>query len=525
MENTALYSRAIEDHNFSVLLGQGVYVDGITSGTFTTYSNLPVDNRHDASFGFPTTLENREGSTYDGIQHKVTSLFSRLTYDYKEKYLFTGIVRRDGSSRFGANNKFGVFPSFSAGWVASKEDFWPENDVVSNLKIRGGYGITGSDAIGDFKYLALIGGGRNYAFGYPESIAIGYSPDAPDNPDLKWEETIQTNIGFEARVHNDFTVSFDYFIKETEGILQNVDIPGYVGASGSPAGNVADMKNTGLEFELGYRKDFGDFNFRANGNISYIDNEVQYVGENKDFISGGAGFQSMGNVTRIQVGHSINSFYGFKTNGIFQNMSDVNSYVGSNGTPIQPDAVPGDFRWVDVDGDGVITDDDRTFLGTPLPKLTFGLTLNLDYKNFDLLVFTQGATGNKIFQGLRRLDVANANHQSSALSRWTGEGTSNDYPRLSDTDPNGNFGRFSDFYLEDGDYLRLKTLQVGYTLPEDLITKFGLQKLRLYVTGENLVTLTDYTGFDPEIGGNVLGIDKGFYPQARSFMLGLNVQF
>lgn len=525
LENTAIYSKEIDEHNFSVLLGQGVYIDDISSGVNVVHQNLPVNTREEASFGFALDPDDIDGGTWNAVEHRVTSLFSRLTYNYGEKYLFTGIIRRDGSSRFGANNKFGVFPSFSAGWVASKEAFWPENDAVNLFKLRGGYGVTGSDAIGNFKYLALISGGRNYTFGETGVINIGYSPDAPDNPDLKWEETTQTNIGFEAKLFNDFDVTFDYYIKETTGILQNVDIPGYMGASGSPAGNVADMKNTGIELELGYKRKFGEFNFRANGNVSYLKNEVTYVGENKSFIGGGAGFQSMGEVTRTQVGESVNAFYGFQTNGIFQNMNDVTSYVNTSGTPIQPNAVPGDFRWTDIDGDGAITDDDRTFLGTPLPKYTFGLTLNLDFKGFDLMVFTQGVAGNKIFQGLRRLDVANANHQTSVLSRWTGEGTSNDYPRLTNSDPNGNFGKFSNFYLENGDYLRFKTIQIGYTLPTSAIDKMGAQKLRLYVTGENLLTLTDYTGFDPEIGGNVMGIDKGYYPQARSFMLGLNLQF
>ncbi len=525
LENTAIYSKDVDEHSFSVLLGQGVYIDDISSGVNVVHQNLPVNNREDASFNFALDPEDIDGGTWNGVEHRVTSLFSRLTYNYGEKYLFTGIVRRDGSSRFGSNNKFGIFPSFSAGWVASKEDFWPENDIISSFKLRGGYGVTGSDAIGNFKYLALISGGRNYTFGDPGTINIGYSPDAPDNPDLKWEETTQTNIGFEARLIDNLDVTFDYYIKETAGILQYVDIPGYVGASGSPAGNVADMKNTGLELELGYRKTFGEFNFKANGNISYLKNEVTYVGENKSFIGGGAGFQSMGEVTRTQVGQSVNAFYGYKTNGIFQNMNDVYSYVNDAGTPIQPNAVPGDFRWTDVDGDGTITDDDRTFLGTPLPKYTFGLTLNLDYKGFDFMLFTQGVAGNKIFQGLRRLDVANANHQTSVLSRWTGEGTSNDYPRLSNSDPNGNFGKFSDFYLENGDFLRFKTVQFGYTLPTSAVEKMGAQKLRLYVTGENVFTLTNYTGFDPEIGGNVMGIDKGYYPQARSFMFGVNLQF
>lgn len=233
----------------------------------------------------------------------------------------------------------------------------------------------------------------------------------------------------------------------------------------------------------------------------------------------------MGDVTRTQVGQAYNSFYGYQTNGIFQNAADVASYTNSTGQPIQPDAVPGDFRWTDTNGDGTISDDDKTFLGSPIPKYTFGLTLNFDYKGFDLMIFTQGVSGNKIFQGLRRLDIPTANYQTVALSRWTGPGTSNTFPRLSNDDPNENFGKFSDFYLEKGDFLRLKTLQIGYTLPSKVMSKIGAQKLRLYVTGENLFTITEYTGYDPEIGGNVLGIDKGYYPQARSFMFGVNLQF
>ncbi len=526
LENTANYSQELGEHSFSVLLGQAVYVDNDASTMYAVHQNLPVNSRGDASFNFPGEPDDIDGSTWDAVEHRVTSLFSRLTYDYGEKYLFTGIIRRDGSSRFGANNKYGIFPSFSAGWVPSKENFWPVNDIINTFKLRGGYGVTGSDAIGDFRYLALVGGNRNYTFGNPGTINIGYSPDAPDNPDLKWEETTQSNIGFETRLFYNLDVTFDYYIKETAGILQDVDIPGYMGATGRPSGNVMDMKNTGLELELGYRKSFGEFNFRASGNVSYLENEVTFIGENKQFITdNAAGFQSMGNVTRSQPGQSVNAFYGFKTNGIFQNINEVNSYVNTEGTPIQPNAVPGDFKWTDIDGDGTITDDDRTFLGTPLPKYTFGLTINLEYKRFDLLLFTQGAAGNKIFQGLRRLDLSNVNHQTSVLSRWTGEGTSNDYPRLSNNDDNGNFGKFSDFYLEKGDYLRFKQVQIGYTLPNEAISKIGAQKLRLFITGENLLTLTDYTGFDPEIGGNVMGIDKGYYPQARSFMFGLNLQF
>ena len=343
---------------------------------------------------------------------------------------------------------------------------------------------------------------------------------------MKWEETSQFNVGFDAKLFNDLNLTVEYYNKKTIGILQYVELPGYVGATGSPLGNVADMENKGIEVELGYRKKMGEFNFSANGNVSYLKNEVTFLGQGKEFITNGvAGFQSMGEITRTQVGQSYNSFYGFKTAGIFQTQDEINAYTNAAGGLIQPNARPGDFRWTDTNGDGAITNDDKQFLGSPLPKFTFGLTLNLEYKGFDLMAFAQGATGNHIFQGIRRLDILNANYQTEALSRWTGPGTSTTYPRLTNNDTNGNFGNSSDFYLEKGDYIRLKVVQLGYTLPTSFVNKVGAQKVRFYVTGENLLTLTKYTGFDPEIGGNILGIDRGYYPQARTFMFGANVQF
>ena len=527
IENTASYTKTLGSHDFTLLLGQGVYIDNNTRGSYVAHTNLPVNDYTQASFNFPLPTAQRVGASYTAQEHRVTSLFSRLNYSYNEKYLFTGIIRRDGSSNFGPNNKFGIFPSFSAGWVVSKEGFWKENKIVNSLKFRGGYGVTGNDAIAPNGYLALIDGGRNYTFGSSGStISSGNSPSAPSNPDLKWEQTSQVNIGFDAKLFTDLNLTVEYYNKKTTGILQYVDLPGYVGATGSPLGNVADMQNKGVEVELGYRKKIGEFNISANGNVSYLKNEVTYLGQGKEFITSGvAGFQSMGEITRTQVGQAYNSFYGFKTAGIFQTQDEVNAYKNASGGLIQPNARPGDFRWTDTNGDGVITNDDKQFLGSPLPKFTFGFTLNLEYKGFDLTAFAQGATGNKIFQGIRRLDILNANYQTEALSRWTGPGTSNSYPRLTNNDTNGNFGNSSDFYLENGDYLRLKLVQLGYTLPTSLVNKVGAQKVRFYVTGENLLTLTKYTGFDPEIGGNILGIDRGYYPQARTFMFGANVQF
>ncbi|MFT3749650.1 MAG: TonB-dependent receptor [Agriterribacter sp.] len=526
IENTITYTKHLGEHNFTVLLGQGSYVESIGGGSSLTLFNLPISSYKDASFSFDIPQANRNSGSYDAIQHKLTSLFGRVNYGYKDKYLFTGILRRDGSSRFGLNNKFGIFPSFSAGWVIDKEDFWQANDIISSLKIRGGYGVVGNDAIGDFGYLSTVVGGYNYSVGNSGAITTGYAPRTLDNPNLRWEQTSQANIGVEAQLFNTLSLTVDVYKKKTTGILRPITIPGYVGVSNLPSGNVADMENSGIEVELGYRKKFGDFNFSAFGNVAYLKNEVTYVAADADFISGEAGFQSMGNVTRIQVGQSYNAFYGYKTAGIFQNDAQINDYKTSSGIPIQPDARPGDFRWVDMNNDGQINEDDKTFLGSNIPKYTFGLTVNLDYKGFDFMAFAQGAAGNKIFQGLRRLDIGNGNYPTIAMSRWTGEGTSDKYPRLVSNDPNGNFGKMSDFYLEKGDYLRLKIVQIGYSLPNNpFFTKIGLSRLRVYITAENLLTLTNYTGYDPEVGGGVFGIDKGQYPQARSFIGGIQVQF
>jgi TonB-linked SusC/RagA family outer membrane protein len=527
VENTVTYDKQIGDHKFTILAGQGTYVENIGANVGMTFYNLPINSYKDASFRFDVGLANRDGYAGDFIEHKIYSLFSRLNYSYADKYLFTGIIRRDGSTRFGPNKKYGYFPSFSAGWNVDKEAFWNGNDIVNSLKIRGGYGVVGNDQSGDFQYLSRVVGGYNYSVGTSGTVTTGYAPETLDNPNLAWEETASADVGFDARVFGKFNVGFDWFNKKTTGILRQVAIPGYVGVSSNPWDNVADMKNTGVELEVGYRTNIGKLNLAVNANGSYIKNTVTYVAADTNFIGGGAAFQSMGTIARIQVGQSYNSFFGYQRMGVFQNQQQINDYKNKNGGLIQPNARPGDFQWADLNGDGMITtgDLDKTFLGSNLPKYTFGLTVNLSYGGFDLMAFAQGVAGNKIFQGLRRLDILTSNYSTRALSRWTGEGTSNDFPRLSDSDPNGNFSNMSDFYLEKGDYLRLKVLQLGYTLPNSLFSKIGASRVRIYVTAENLLTLTKYTGYDPEVGGGVFGVDYGQYPQARSIIGGLQLSF
>ena len=525
LENTISYQYSLQDHNFMALIGQGAYYDNRARGINVTYFDIPVNNFDDASLNYTIPADQKNSSGYENVGHTVSSLFARLNYNYKEKYLVEGLIRRDGSSRFGSNNKYGVFPSFSLGWVVSKEDFLMDNPNISMLKIRGGYGVVGNDNIGDFAYLSTIGGGRNYTIGLTDIYTVGNSPNAPSNPDLRWEQTSQANIGLEMSFLTNFTLTFDWFNKVTTGILQNPRIPGYVGAIGNPAANVADMKNTGVELELGYKNRLGAVNFSVNGNASYLRNEVTDIGAGVSFLNG-AGFQaSTYNITRTMVGQPFNSFYGFRTMGIFQNQAEIEAYKNSEGGMIQPNARPGDFKWADLDENGVIDANDRTFIGDPTPNWTFGFTVNLEWNNFDALIFGQGVAGNKVFQGLRRLDINNANYSTRALGRWTGEGSSNDFPRLTDADANNNFTNPSEFYLEDGSYFRLKTVQIGYSLPRTLSNRIGLQKIRLYAMAENLMTFTKYTGFDPEIGGGIMSIDRGIYPQARSYMFGLNVAF
>lgn len=526
VENTLSYTKQLNEHEFQILLGQGAYRDNWTNGINVTYRDIPATDFDGASLNYNVPTDQVTAGGYEGAEHRVSSLFARLNYNYNDRYLFTGVFRRDGSSRFGSNNKYGFFPSVSVGWVISQEEFFPSNSVVEFLKLRGGYGIVGNDAIGDFAYLSTVGGGRNYAFGTDGSYYNGVSPNAPSNPDLKWEETSQLNIGFEAYLFRDISLTFDWYKKETSDILMNPRIPAYVGAISNPAANVATMENRGVELELGYRKTIGEWYISVNANGSYLENEVTFLGNGVDFLSGGQTFHTSNYpITRTAVGQPINSFYGFRRLGIFQTQGDIEAYTNAEGQLIQPNARPGDFIWADLDGDGAITENDRTFIGDPTPTYTYGLTVNAAYKGFDVLIFGQGAAGNMIFQGLRRLDVSNANYQTRALDRWTGPGTSNDFPRLVDGDPNSNFTNPSDFYLEKGDYFRIKTMQIGYTLPQPTVQQIGIDRVRIYVMAENLLTFTQYTGYDPEIGGGVFSIDRGIYPQARSLMMGLDLNF
>ncbi|TCD00343.1 SusC/RagA family TonB-linked outer membrane protein [Pedobacter psychroterrae] len=537
LENTLSYNHVYNKHNITLLVGHGEYKDNNARGTTVTYSNIPATRFNEASFRFPTLPANRTSEGRDGTDHRINSLFSRIQYNYDEKYLFTALIRRDGSSRFGANNQYGFFPSASVGWVPTLESFFPENSVVNFLKIRASYGVTGNDGIGDFAFVPLVdaGGQRNYTFGTSnvESIVLGYSPAAPANPDLKWEETSQLDIGFDATLLQNLSLTVDVYNKKTKGILQNPPIPGYAGY-GSFAQNIADIENKGLEFELGYRKKFGELDFGLNGNVSFYKNKVTKLIAGTTFLNdNNATFQTLGDITRTGLDRAYNQFFGYETLGIFQSQAEVDAHLGADGvTKLQPNSKPGDLKYANLQEDNTINGDDRTYLGNPNPTMSYGLTLNLGYKNFDLTAFGSGAGGNKIFQGLRRLDIATSNYQEKYLDAWTPTNTAAKLPRLSEGEATNNYTRFTSLYLEDGDYFRLRTLQLGYSFPTSIMNKVKIKKLRVYVLAENLFTSTKYSGYDPELGvsadsggGAVYSVDRGVYPQARTFLFGLNVGF
>ena len=397
-----------------------------------------------------------------------------------------------------------------------------QRDWLSNLKLRASWGKNGIDNIPDFRFSTqtTTGGNNNYYYGKQAAMVYGSKSDHLANEDLRWEESEQTDLGLDfGFFNNQLTFSVDYYVKKTNGMIIQTPIPSYVGEE-KPYANVGDMKNSGWEFELGYKWHISDANFSVKGNAAYLKNELKNLGNDTGFLNYGISQFSDGG-TRAENGQPFPFFYGYKTNGIFQNIAEVNAYTNANGGLIQPEAQPGDFRFVDMDGDGQITSDDRTNIGNGVPTWTFGLTFNAEWKGFDLGVFFQGVSGADVFDATYRQDIESANYPTWVLQRWTGEGTSNTVPTLG----NSKNWVVSDMYIQDGSYLRLKNLTLGYTLPRMLTQKIGINRLRIYGRAENLITWTKYWGFDPEIGSSVtsMGVDYGVYPQARTYTIGLNV--
>ena len=528
IENTLTYDKTFGKHTIGVVLGQSAlkYKGDQLGGSRWNLVN-PLKPSIDYATG-NVVDGTAQFSVYGApfVEHTMASMFGRLSYNYDERYMVQATVRRDGSSRFGPNNKYGIFPSFSAGWNVMNEAFMEgTRDWLSNLKIRFSWGKNGNDNIADFGYTSLTAMGNNVLFGKDAIKWNGSKASRLSNPDLKWEESEQTDIGIDLGFFNGaLTASIDYYIKKTNGMIIEMPIPSYVGET-KPLGNVGDMENKGVEFELGYKWNIADAHFSVKGNATYLKNTLKNLGNDTGYIDLD-GIQGLsGGGTRGSNGQPFPYFFGYKTAGVFQNVAEVQAYTNKDGGLIMPDAVPGDVRFVDVNGDGQITADDRTNIGNGTPDWTYGLNLNADWKGFDFNIFFQGVAGNEVFDGTFRSDVTSGNYPSWMLGRWTGEGTSNKYPRLALGDDTN--WQVSDLYVCDGSYFRLKNITLGYTLPQNLTRKVCIERLRVYVQAENLATWTKYWGFDPEIssGATSLGVDRGIYPQARTFTIGANISF
>ena len=537
IENTLSYDKTIGKHSFNVLLGQSATKfkgDELGGGRWDLVN--PSKPSINYATGDIVYSEDADGkitgasahfNVYGGpyTEHRLSSMFARVGYDFDERYMLQATVRRDGSSRFGSNNKYGVFPSFSLGWNIMNENFMESTRKwLSNMKLRVSWGKNGNDNIGDFLYTTLTSMGSNYYFGTNSNLTIGSKANRLANPDLKWEESEQTDIGLDLAFFNSaLTFTADYYIKKTNGMIIEMPIPSYVGES-KPYGNVGDMENSGVEFELGYRGHVGDFSYSVKANASYLHNVLKNLGNDTGFLNYGINQFSDGG-TRAENGLPFPFFYGYKTAGVFQNTAEVQSYLNSDGNMIQPDAVPGDLRFVDVNNDGKITSDDRTNIGNGTPDWTFGLNLGAEWKGFDFNLFLQGVSGVDVFDATYRQDMVSGNYPNWMLGRWTGEGTSDRVPRLALGDSKNWV--CSDIYVQDGSYLRLKNISLGYTLPRALTQKVKINRFRVYVMAENLFTWTKYWGYDPEIGtsSTSLGVDYGVYPQARTYTVGFNLSF
>lgn len=526
IENTLSYDKTFGDHTIGIVLGQSAMKN--TGWTLGGSANGLIDEDK-PYLNFTSGLsEDGDRNSWGGRSdpYTMSSLFARLSYNYAERYMVQGTVRRDGSSRFGSNNRYATFPSFSLGWNITNEPFMKNRpNWLTSMKLRFSWGKNGNDNIGNFSYIVLTSTGNNYILGTTEGIESGTKADGLANEDLKWEESRQTDVGLDlAFFNNRLTFTVDYYNKVTEGMLMEMYIPDYVGET-KPTGNVGKMQNRGVEFELGYKFNIGQAHFSIKGNASYLKNKLISLGNETGYMNYDE-FQNVGTITRASNGEPFPYFYGYKTDGIFQNWDEVYAYVNSDGDLIQPDAEPGYVRIVDVNGDGEITDDDRTKIGKGMPDWTFGLNFQMSWRNWDFSMMWQGVSGCDVFDATRRIDIATTNLPSWMLSRWTGEGSSTKYPIFIIGDTSDNW-LSSDLYVHDASYLRLKNIELGYTLPQNITRRVFIEKLRIYVAAENLFTFTEYWGYDPEIssGGTSLGVDYGVYPQARVWKIGFNLSF
>tara|TARA_Y100000991_G_scaffold30650_1_gene19409 strand:- start:2878 stop:5958 length:3081 start_codon:yes stop_codon:yes gene_type:complete len=505
-----------ENHNFQTVAGFSIG-ENKGSNISATNEDIPFNSWDYADVSAATGNATQQTSGSWQYVSRNLSYFARVLYDFNEKYYASFTGRMDGSTSFGKNNKFGFFPSASIGWVVSKEDFFEDIPVLDYLKFRASYGTLGNDNISP--QFSLISTFPSYVFN--GSITPGSSLGSIPNDDVSWENQVQMNVGIDTRIFKDkVSFSVDYFKKTVDDLLFSPNLSLYLGTPSFPTTNIGSTESTGIDATISLNSSVGALAISSNLNFTTAENKVVSINNGDKYIWGAGYGIPYRSIVRFEEGFSPGYFFGYVTDGIFQTQDEVNNHATQNG------AVPGDIRFVDVNGDGIVNDNDRTQIGDPFPDFTIGWNLNLDYKAFDLNIFTYASVGNDIYRAYER-NLNYTNRFSSTLARWTGAGTSFDEPRVTFVDSNNNT-RASNRYIEDGSYLRIKNIQLGYKFPNTLIDELGFDEVRAYFQVKNALTLTEYSGYDPEISvGGVLntGIDYGTYPQPRIWSMGLNIKF
>ncbi len=517
-ENTLTYEFSLNNHNIVAMVGMTRFKE-FNEGMWSQKRELIFDDLDHAYFD---NAQNPEALTSGGYgEHTLASLFGRINYNYDEKYLMEGVIRRDGSSRFGSSNRYGIFPAVSLGWVLSREAFFPQNNSFNFAKLRVSWGQNGNENIDDFAYTSTMSSNLIYYFGNEQIRYNGIQPSRYPNAALKWETSEQLNIGTDmAFVRNRIYLTLDYYDKRTKDWL--IDAPAMLMIGNvRPFVNGGEVKNTGFEIELGYKEHLNSLQYNVGFTASTNKSKVISINNELGALTGGEGVKGQGDVLRAEEGQPLGYFWGYRTDGIFQTEEEIDQSLH------QRNARVGDLKFVDVNGDSTLDDEDRINLGTPYPKLIMGLNFSLEWKGIDFYMFLYSALGHQVWMANRRDDLKYANFTTDVLDRWHGEGTSTNYPRVTISDPNGTWKKPSDFYVKDADFLRLKTLTVGYTLPQSILKFLTIEKLRFYITGENLLTFTRYPGMEMEVGGDPLGIgiDHGAYPLSRTILGGVNITF
>jgi TonB-linked SusC/RagA family outer membrane protein len=531
-----MYNNTFGLHNVGATLGTESQKTS-TKSLFASAQDIPEERN--MWYLSQTADRSTYSASSDGSMNSMASFFFRANYSYANKYLFTGTIRTDGSSKFAKGNKWGYFPSFSLGWNAHEEAFLKESSAsawLTQLKVRAGWGQVGNErSAGSNDYIALMTNGYTAAIG--NALRDGAIQQMYANTSLSWEAAEQLNLGVDFGIWGmKLSGTVDYFVRTTRDMILATPIPQYAGMWRART-NAGEMRNNGLELSLRWQDRKGKFSYAVSANASFVSNEVLNLGS-EDPVYGGDIGRLQSPFTRTEVGREMAYFYGYKTDGIFQTWDEVNAhtYTGADGQQhlIQPNAAPGDVKFLKLSDDGQpLNVDDRTYLGSAMPDMTWGLNFNLGYRNFDFMLFLQGALGYEIANAkvmdLYSSSMVQWNMSKDMMNRWTGAGSTNKYPRVISTDPNEN-SRFSDRYIEDGTYVRIKNVQLGYSLPNSLVTKAKLTRLRLYASVDNLWVFTGYTGFDPEMGdylSNPLnnGIDMVSYPRPRILTFGLNLTF